>query len=151
LCPINGAMALVSLSMAASGWDHQLEMAAQRDFEAMFQKLRVCCPVLVLVTGMEQEPGFRELVRRRGKEKAIHQRFGRGNTSVWNRPTPGQLKALAAHACGAFEAWIYELFRDKGALSKPGNTKLFSLLCTIRSRLHSPLEHILVSGFSVSE
>ena len=151
LCPINGAFALLPFDMVTSGWHQELSLVAQRDLGTMFRHLRICCPVVVLVTGMEQEPGFRELVRRVGKEKAINQRFGKGNPSVWNRPTTKQLKALAAHACGHFEDWIYELFRDKGALSRPGNTKLFSLLCTIRSRVHSALEGVLTAGFGVSE
>jgi len=151
LCPINGVLALLPFELIVNNWEQELGLAAQRDMRTLFHHLNVCCQTVVLVTGMDQESGFRELVRRVGRDKALNQRFGKGNSSVWNRPTAMQLKLICDHACGAFESFIYELFRDKGALTKPGNTKLFSLLCTIRSRVHAALKEVLSTGFSVPD
>src|SRR5262249_41383101 len=103
-----------------------------------------------LVVGMEEESGFREMIRRVGREVTYNQRFGKGFT-VGNPPTPKQLDAVATHACGLFEAKIYELFREKGSLSKPGNTKLYALLCKIRRTVRNPLTNILVNGYAQDE
>ncbi len=42
---------------------------------------------------------------------------------------------------------MYTLFREKGSLSKPGNTKLYALLCKIRRVVQSRLTNILVNGY----
>ena len=56
--------------------------------------------------------------------------------------------ALSMHACGAFEDWVYHLFQEPGGLDKPGNRKLYNLLCEIRLRLHTRIQNILVNAFS---
>ena len=63
-----------------------------------------------------------------------------------NPPIPEQVEAVATHACGAFEDWAYTLFREKDGLKKHGNTKLYSLLCKIRSQLSTRLTNILVEA-----
>ena len=57
------------------------------------------CSVTALVTGIEEESGFRELVRRVGRDKARDSRFGKG-FSEDNEPLGERLEALAIHACG---------------------------------------------------
>jgi hypothetical protein len=109
--------------------------------------LMVRCPVTALVAGIEEESGFRELVRRVGRDRALNQRFGKG-FSVSNVPLGERLEALAIHACGAFEDWIYNLFREPDSLSKPGNTKLYSLLCKIRHKVQERLGRIMIGGYS---
>ena len=59
--------------------------------------------------------------------------------------------AFSSHACGAFEDWVYNLFRERDGLSKPGNARLYTLLCRIRSELRSRLRNILLHGFSFDE
>ena len=68
--------------------------------------------------------------------------------NVWNPPTAESVDAFSAHACGTFEDWVYSLFREPDGLSKPGNAKLYSLLCKIRSQLRSRLRNILLHGYS---
>ena len=46
-------------------------------------------------------------------------------------------------ACRAFEDFIYKLFREPAALSKPGNRALYSLLCKVRRYLYPRLDRIL--------
>lgn len=148
LCPINGILTLLPFGLVQRGPREGIEVqrAVKRDLAMARQTLSLRCPVTALVVGMEMEAGFRELVRRVGRDRAAAQRFGRG-FSLWNPPLPERLEALAAHACGAFEDWVYNLFREKGALSKPGNTKLYALLCKVRRNVQGRLANILVAGY----
>lgn len=149
LCPINGVLTLLQFGILARGPREgaQMQAAIKRDLSVMRREFKLRCPVTALVTGLEEESGFRELVRRVGKERSIAQRFGKGY-GVWNPPIPEQLEAVCAHACGSFEDWIYSLFREQGALSKPGNTKLYGLLCKIRRNVQSRLANVLVGAYA---
>jgi hypothetical protein len=149
LCPINGILNLVPFNMIqrSSPDAAAVERATRSDLDTLQKVLMVRCPVTALVTGIEEESGFRELVRRVGRERAANQRFGKG-FSVNNVPLGERLEALAIHACGAFEDWIYNLFREADSLSKPGNTKLYSLLCKVRHKVQERLVRILVGGYS---
>ncbi len=148
VCPLNGILTVLPFDviqnvMAA----REMPTAVKRDLDAIRDETRLRCPVTVLVVGMENETGFSELVRRVGASRAKANRFGKGY-DVWNAPTGENMDALSAHACGAFEDWVYNLFREKDGLNKPGNAKLYSLLCKIRSNLRSRLRGILLNGFS---
>ncbi len=57
------------------------------------------------------------------------------------------METLAAHARGAYEDWVYQLFREPDGLAKPGNFQLYGLLCKIRSRLAERLRNVLINGF----
>ena len=48
---------------------------------------------------------------------------------------------------GRFEDWVYNLFREPGSLSRPGNRHLFSLLCQVRSLLQVRLANLLARSF----
>jgi hypothetical protein len=148
LSPLNGALALLPFGLIGRSVPESNEVgrAAKRDTAVLLRGLMVRCPVTALVAGMEEHPGFQELVRRVGHDRAAGQRFGKGFT-LTNPPQPERLEALAAHACGAFEDWVYTLFREKGSLSKPGNTRLYSLLCKIRRDVQTRLANILAIGF----
>jgi hypothetical protein len=149
VCPVNGALTLLPFGLIARGPREgvELQKALQRDLNTARRSLNIRCPVTAAVVGMEEESGFQELVRRVGRDRAARQRFGKG-FSLSNPPIPERVEALAAHACGSFEAFVYALFREKGSLSKPGNTRLFSLLCKIRRNVQTRLGNILVAGFA---
>ncbi len=148
ICPINGILTLIPFGLMQRGAKEGIEIqrTLKRDIATVLRVGKVRCPVTAVVVGMEEESGFRELVRRVGHERAAVQRFGRG-FSVSNPPLPERLEALCAHACGAFEDWVYALFREKDALSKPGNVKLYSLLCSIRRFVQTRLGNILVNVY----
>jgi hypothetical protein len=148
LCPINGVLTLLPFSLIQRSVPEGIEVqrAVKKDLGTLLRALMVRCAVTALAVGLEEESGFRELVRRVGRERVAGQRFGKG-FSVSNRPTAERLEALAAHACGSFEDWAYALFREKGSLSKPGNTKLYGLLCKIRRTVQSRLTNILAPGY----
>jgi hypothetical protein len=148
LCPINGVLTLLPFGLVGRSVPESIEVqrAVQKDTSTVLAVLKARCPVTALVVGLEEESGFRELVRRVGRDRAVGQRFGKG-FNLWNPPVPERLEAMAAHACGAFEDWVYTLFREKGSLAKPGNTSLFALLCKIRHNLQSRLVNILAIGY----
>lgn len=147
-CPINGVMVLVPFKLLSLSEDAvtEVQRAVKTDLSALRETLMLKAPTIAMFTGLEQEPGFRELVRRVGAVGAARQRFGHG-MDVRCRPTSRELESLAAHACGAFEDWVYTLFREDGALTRPGNTLLHSLLCKVRSRLKTPTTELLANGF----
>jgi hypothetical protein len=145
VCPINGALVLLPFQLVEQA-PEQFQALVQRDLSVVRDQLKLRFPVTVMVHEMEKEPGFRELVRRVGVDRAKMQRFGKGN-DVWTPPTVSRLEAVAKHACGAFEDWSYMLFREHDGLRKPGNSKLFSLLCRVRGDFVQNLERILAYGF----
>jgi hypothetical protein len=148
LCPINGILTLLPFKLIQGGARSAMgvQQAATRDMSIIAGVFKLRCAVNAVVVGMEEEPGFRELVRRIGRDRAMMQRFGKG-FSTTNPPIPERLGPLCAHACGSFEDFVYMLFRERGSLSKPGNTKLYSLLCKIRHQVQERLENILVSAY----
>lgn len=152
-CPVNGMLTLLPYRVVQWGKVEALELqkAARSDLSIANRVLRLRCPVTALVTGMETESGFGELVKRVGPERARVQRFGKG-FKVWDRATPEQLSALCTHACGAFEVFIYELFKEADALTSteksPGNRRLYSLLCKIRRDVQPRLDGVLADGFA---
>jgi hypothetical protein len=150
ICPNNGILTLLPFGMLQKGQREAsiVQQAVGRDLGTIQRVFKLRCPVVALVVGMDEESGFRELVRRVGHDRAINQRFGKG-FDVSNPPIPERLVALCAHACGAFEDSVYALFKERGALSKPGNTKLYSLLCRIRHNVHQPLSNLLETVYGV--
>jgi hypothetical protein len=129
----------------------EVQAAVQNDLVVLTNSFRLRFPTIALVTGLERESGFRELIRRVGFERARLQRFGKG-FRVWDPATPEQLGALCMHACGAFELFIYELFREKDSLTNPekapGNRKLYTLLCQVRRDFQKRLDRILADGYA---
>jgi hypothetical protein len=148
LCPANGVLTVLPFDVIQkTAADVLVQRAARSDLDTLRRALQLRCPVVALLSGMEEEAGFRELVRRVGSERAKGQRFGKG-FNVWNEPTPEQVEAVCAHACKAFEDWAYLLFREKDGLTRPGNKKLYALLCKIRTEFRSRLKNIMVGAFA---
>lgn len=148
VCPINGVLALIPFALV-QGTPRELEeteKATKSDLLAIQRELQLRCPVVTLITGMEREAGFRELVRRVGREPASTQRFGKGYDLRATATLP-EMQSLSAHVCGAFEDWVYTLFRERGALTRPGNTRLYGLLCKVRCTLKTRLGEVLGRGF----
>ena len=148
LCPLNGILTLLpfSLIQRSSAEAIEVQRAVKEDLATIRKISKVRCPVTALVVGMETENGFRELIRRVGTDRAKVQRFGKGY-NVWNPPAGEQIEAVARHACGAFEDWVYNLFREADGFNQTGNTKLYALLCKIRGDLHGRLTNLLVAAY----
>lgn len=149
VCAMNGMMMMLSIKAIKDiYYANDMAECIQRDLAAVRDVAQVCSSVTALVFGMENENGFGELVNRIGSEKSKASRFGKGFL-VWNEPSEENLDALSSHACGAFEDWVYSLFKEEGGLTKKGNVKLYGLLCRIRSQLQNRLRNILRKGFSL--
>ena len=152
LCPANGVLAVLPFDLVQSTpvEAEALQQAARSDVLTVQRELRLRVPVTSLMVGMEQERGFRELVRRVGRERAASQRFGR-NYDLRCVATTSEMRTLTAHVCGAFEDWAYTLFREQEALRRPGNLRLYGLLCKVRCNLKTRLAEILANGFGYDE
>jgi hypothetical protein len=147
-CPINGLLALLPYKVLESQTGAgEMTVAATSDLRVLHRAFKLRFPVNVLVSGLEDELGFQELVRRVGQGDAAARRFGKGH-DIWKTPLSEQMEALCAHACGAFEDWAYSLFRKDDALrKKTGNERLYLLLCKVRGRVQMHLEKVLAEGF----
>lgn len=147
-CPANGILTILPLELAIdrSVDQSQVQQAMRGDLETLRRGLRLRCPAVTLVTGMEAEVGFRELVRRVGTDLAKNSRFGKG-VNVWSAPSPEQVEAVTANACVSFDIWAYKLFREENGLTKPGNPRLYSLICRVRTELRERLQNILVGAY----
>jgi hypothetical protein len=148
-CPINGLMTLLSFECVRNR-QCNLQLAARRDIETIQRQLELRFPVIPLVTEMQSEAGFFELVRRVGPDVARQSRFGKGvkGDGIWSIPTRDYVEAVAYQACGAFEDFAYDLFRKRGGLTERGNSKLYSLLCHFRGEARGRLTQILGDAFS---
>lgn len=148
LCALNGILAVLPAStLREILLSKDMASTIRRDLAVVSDVTQVACSVTALISGMEQESGFTELVRRVGAARSKSSRFGKG-FNVWNHPGTENLEALAAQSCGAFEDWVYAMFREEESLNKPGNGKLYQLLCTIRSELTARIRNVLIKGFS---
>jgi hypothetical protein len=147
VCPANGILTLLPFEMLKAGDQDiaELERAIAGDLTTITRDLQLRCPVTAVVVGMEQERGFRELIRRIPRE-AIKQRFGQ-KFDLRISATEEELQKFSSHVCGTFEDWVYTLFRDEQALSHPGNTYLYALLCKVRRTMKTRLGNVLGKGF----
>jgi hypothetical protein len=145
LCPINGLLSLLPVELVESSSSH-IQVALQKDLAVLREELQVRCPNTALVTGLESDDGFIELIRRLPPQQAADNRFGEG-ADLWVVPDSSRLDAIAAHATGKFEDWIYKLFQQENSANKKGNSKLFMLLCRARGSFAANLRSILAGGF----
>lgn len=148
LCPTNGVLTLLPYEVfqASPRETQEMQRAIRSDLSTMQLELHSRFPVTALVVGMQNERGFREIIRRVGRERSLGQRFGR-RFDMRLIATADQMAALCIHVSGVFEDWIHTLFREAEALSRPGNTRLYSLLCKIRCNLAPVLKDVLSGGF----
>lgn len=145
LCPINGLLSTVPFETIQSS-SAQLQVAAQKDLAVLREELMVRCGNTVLITDMESEEGFQELINRFGPQRSRDFRFGKGS-ELWSPPDADRLSAISAHASGAFEDWIYILFQDVEALKRRYNSRLFMLLCKIRGQFSRSLADFIARGY----
>jgi len=148
VCPANGILTLLPFEMLKAGDQDvaELERAVSADLSTIYRELELRCPVTAVVVGMEQEKGFRELIRRIGRQDSAKQRFGQ-RFDLRAPATVEELRKFTSHVCGTFEDWVYTLFREEQALSHPGNTSLYALLCKVRRTLKTRLGDVLGKGF----
>ncbi len=151
VCPINGALAVLPFSMIESAPD-QIQLAWRRDLEVMSESTQMRFPVTMMISEMEKEPGFMEMVRRIGMDASKQRRFGKGfgsgDSGIWTPPNENRLRALAQLACRAFQDNVYFLFSRRDSLRKSGNGQLYRLLNRVHQRFSSRLETTLINSIS---
>ena len=145
LCPINGIVSALPFELVENS-SGQLQIAIQKDLAVLREEFQVRCPNTVLVTGMELEDGFVELINRLPPQKVKENRFGKG-CDLWVAPDAARLDAIAIHATSTFEDWIYMLFQEENALLKKYNSRLFMMLCRVRGTFANNLRSVLARGF----
>ena len=152
LCPLNGVMTVTPFQMLRRGDEQcrQLAGAVREDLRIVQQSTRLRCPVVSLIGGMEHERGFIELIRRVGASRARDQRLG-SSFKTWNPPTIERLQQLATNSCGSFEDNIYALFKEEDGYNKPGNDRLYSLICKTRGKFIEGLEFFLTDAYGLQD
>jgi type IV/VI secretion system ImpK/VasF family protein len=150
VCPINGLVTTIPFELIESNHE-QLSLALQTDLMVLRKELQVRVPNTVLVTGMEDEPGFIAMTMRLGSQRTKRSRIGKGSgkgsEGIWVSPDDKRLAALAKHATAVFEDLCFELFREEDRFQDKQNTKLFSLLSRMRGTFARNLSKILETGF----
>lgn len=148
LAPINGMLTLLPINviLGDSSEGSVIKDAVRGDVTTAVKMFGLRFPVVALVNGWEDDPGFQELIRRLPPRHLTANRFGKG-AQVGHDPTPDYLEAICHHVCKAFEDWIYFLFKQADALKKTGNRSLYDLLCKVRRYLRSRLMRILTEGY----
>lgn len=152
LCPLNGILTVTPFQMLRRGDEQcrQLATAVREDLRVVQRSARLRCAVVSLIGGMEHEKGFIELIRRVGSTRARDQRLG-SSFKTWNPPTIERLQQLATNACGSFEDNIYSLFKEDDGYNKPGNDKLYSLICKTRGKFIEGLEFFLTDAYGMQD
>ena len=154
VCPLNGILAILpfGLILRSPADANTIGQSLGGDLKVLNRWLELRCPVVVLTAGLEKEKGFREVVRRVGRQSAASARFGKG-TGQWaiNPPQGESLRAVATHACWAFEDEAYSLFRERDHVGQTGNARLFALLCKVRRGISNRLADILEASCAGDE
>jgi hypothetical protein len=145
-CTLNGVLVVTPFGLLRRGPEQvrHLAHATRQDLRTIQKSAHLRCPVISLIGGMEHEAGFGELVRRVGPGPALEQRIGM-RFEPWNPATRERLEALAVHACDRIEGNVYDLFKVQDGYNKPGNGKLYNLLCRTRTGF-SDLLKLYLSG-----
>jgi hypothetical protein len=147
-CTLNGVLVVTPFGLLRRGPEQvrNLAQATRQDLRTIQKRAHMRCPVISLIGGMEHEAGFGELVRRVGTGPALEQRIGM-RFEPWNPATRERLEALAVHACDRIEGNVYDLYKMHDGYNKPGNGKLYNLLCRTRTGFSDLLKSFLSNAF----
>jgi len=150
IAPVNGVLALVPWRLLGRSPEDAAAFgrALGDDLAGLARGLGLRAPVTVLVTGLHDEPGFRELVRRMpaaGLDARIGQRFPIGAV-----PSQDQLGHVATRSCGMVEDQVNgRILRQPGTVAEPANADLIALVCRLRSETAPRLSAILRRAFAL--
>lgn len=147
VCPVNGVVVVLPIDTITDDADEieVLQRLLRRDLETVRDSLMLRAPTSVVVTNCDRVPGFRELMRRVGRERVATMRFGH-RFDVRCRARQESLADFAEHLSGVFEDTVYSLFQQSDVLTRPGTARLHGLLCHVRSVMKERLATILAGG-----
>jgi hypothetical protein len=148
-CPLNGVLVVTPFAMLRRGLEQARHLAAatRHDLRTIQRDAQLRCPVISLIGGMEHEAGFGELVRRVGPARAIDNRIGK-RFEPWNPATRDRMEALGVHAFSTLEDNVYERFKEPDGYNKPGNGKMYGLVCRTRTWFLDALKEFLASAYA---
>ncbi|HEY2410748.1 MAG TPA: type VI secretion protein IcmF/TssM N-terminal domain-containing protein [Pirellulaceae bacterium] len=148
-CTLNGILVVTPFGLLRRGHEQvrHLANATRQDLRTIQSRAHIRCPVISLVGGLEHEAGFGELIRRVGTGPALEQRIGM-RFEPWNLATRERMEALAVHACDRIEGNVYDLYKMHDGYNKPGNGKLYNLLCRTRTGFSDLLKSYLGGAFA---
>ena len=137
-CPINGILTLLPYGMIyrSEPDSSEIHRAVSKDLGTIRSMLKVRCPVTAAVVGLEEERGFRELMRRVGSERP----------AAANRALVHGLKSAAIRTArspgspclrGVRRRCLQPVQRARCACKSPAIPGSLRLLCTIRSRVQN--------------
>jgi len=144
VCSANGIVSMIPFRLLKGNWT-SIQKAIQDDLAVLRDQLKVRCPTTAIVSGIEKDDGFLELMKRLPTAFLRENRLGKG-CDVWAEPTGERIEAVARNAIEAIEGWIYKLFQMDRALEKKHNPRLFHLLSRMRGRIGDNLVSILGQG-----
>jgi hypothetical protein len=143
-CPINGI--LLTIPAAASDTDEDAKATGtlcQKDLHTAREVLKVHCPVLAVITDLEQMPGFREFMNRfteSQKGRRVGQRFPY-NPDLEGTTLETKLMEVTQWVGQALvPSWVHRLFRiehpgsDTMDAAVAGNTLLYQFMDAMRER-----------------
>jgi IcmF-related N-terminal domain len=149
VCSINGVVTLLPFESVENFHD-QAQLALHQDLITISNQTGMRFPVTTLITEIENEVGFKELMRRFSREETergrLGSRYGNGDTDVWTPVTATRARHLAKSACRNIEDNIRQFFGREDALQRPGNGKLFTLLSKIRGAFGHRIETLCSNG-----
>jgi hypothetical protein len=143
--PFHGLLSLLPIGLIETSAS-ALQIAIKNDLFVLRDELAMRAPNIVLVTGLEEDEGFLELMKRSQPKEIGENRFGKG-ADIWFLPESERLRAVGIHAAGQFEDWIYRFFKSDNSLKRKHNSRLFQLLCRVRGGLSEQLSALLANGF----
>jgi hypothetical protein len=145
VCSANGIIAMIPFRLLTGNWT-SIQKSIQDDLSVIRDQLKVRCPAIAIVSGIEKDEGFQEFMKRLPSDFLRDNRLGKG-CDVWAEPTGERIEAVAQNAVEGIEGWIYRLFQMERALEKKHNPRLFLLLSRMRGRIGDNLVSILGQGF----
>jgi hypothetical protein len=150
-CANNGVLTVVPRSsLIDATYAREAPGAVRSDIATVRKATGLASSVTLLVSGMEADEGFSELVRRVGVERARTHRIGKG-FDVWSAASDESLDALSQHACGSFEDHVYGLFVTDAGEEPYSNGKLYTMLTRIRRDILPRLRRLLTDGYALDD
>ena len=145
VCPINGVLTAIPFEAIVSKSEH-LSKAVQADLKILREELQVRVPNTLLVSGMENEPGFTTMTNLLGPHRTEKQRIGKGAHEKAS-PENKYLAVIAKQAASAIEDQIFDLFQQGEVLRNSNTPNLFRLLCRMRGNFGTNLIKIVEDSF----
>jgi hypothetical protein len=127
-CPINGILIALPISVVDSKSDaDEIAAACRADLTAAFDVFRMRCPVLTMICGLEDLPGFAELVDHLPADQ-LRKRMGQRFALVPNLPAsavPEKIEgAVESITSSLFPSMVFALFQ----IEAPGGEATESVL-----------------------